>query len=86
MVLGAAFAQGLAYFLHRPMVCDYQTRGQSLLTGAAPSHRATVGGGAFLGVRSSRDWIFDVVMTIGVPMRSNLMWRSSPLPGPTYPA
>jgi hypothetical protein len=38
---------GLAYPLHRPMVCGRQTRGQSFLSGAALSHCATVGGGAF---------------------------------------
>jgi hypothetical protein len=39
----------LACPLHRPTVCDHQTRGQSLQSGAALSHHATVGGGAFPG-------------------------------------
>jgi hypothetical protein len=37
----------LAYFLHCPTVCDCQTREQSFLIGAAPSHCTEVGGGAF---------------------------------------
>jgi hypothetical protein len=39
----------LACPLHRPTVCGRQMRGQSFLSGAAPSHRAIVGGGTFLG-------------------------------------
>jgi hypothetical protein len=40
---------GLAYPLHRPMVCYCQTRGQSFLLGAALSHHAAVGDGTFQG-------------------------------------
>jgi hypothetical protein len=40
---------GIACFLHRPTLCSRQTRGQSFLTGAAPSRRAALGGGAFPG-------------------------------------
>jgi hypothetical protein len=40
---------GLACPLHRPTVCDRQMRGQSFLSGAAPSHRTVVGSGAFWG-------------------------------------
>jgi hypothetical protein len=39
---------GLACPLHRPMTCSRQTRGQHLLSDAVLSHRAAVGGGAFL--------------------------------------
>jgi hypothetical protein len=45
---------GLAYPLHRPMVCDHQTRGQSFLSDAALSHHAAVGSGAFLRVATPR--------------------------------
>jgi hypothetical protein len=41
--------EGLVCPLHHPMACDHQMRGQSLLSDVASSHRATVGGGAFLG-------------------------------------
>jgi hypothetical protein len=40
---------GLAYSLDRPMACGRETRGQSFLSGIAPSHRVVVDGGAFLG-------------------------------------
>jgi hypothetical protein len=40
---------GLACFLHRPMVYNYQMGGHHFLIGVAPSHHAAVGGGAFLG-------------------------------------
>jgi hypothetical protein len=39
----------LAYSLHCPMVCSRQRDGYSFLSSVAPSHQATVGGGAFLG-------------------------------------
>jgi hypothetical protein len=39
---------GLAYPLHRPMVCDHQTRGLSFLSDATLPHHAAVGSGAFL--------------------------------------
>jgi hypothetical protein len=42
----------LACYLHHPMVCGHQTSGQSFLSSAALSHRVTVGGGTFPGVRS----------------------------------
>jgi hypothetical protein len=45
-----ADVDGLACPLHRPMVYDYQTRGHSILSGAALSHHVAVGGRAFLGV------------------------------------
>jgi hypothetical protein len=44
-----ADVDGLAYPLHHPMSYSHQTRGQGLLSGTALSHRAVVGGGAFLG-------------------------------------
>jgi hypothetical protein len=44
-----ADVDGLAFFLYRPTVYHCQTRGQSFLTGATPSHHATLGGGAFPG-------------------------------------
>jgi hypothetical protein len=44
-----ADVDGLAYCLHHHTVCSTQMRGQSILTGVAPSHRATVGGGTFPG-------------------------------------
>jgi hypothetical protein len=37
-----------------------------------------------VGLRSPKDWIFDVVLTIWVPEKLNLIWRSSHLPGRTY--
>jgi hypothetical protein len=37
-------------------------------------------------VRSPKDRIFDVVLTVWVPEKSNLIWRSLPLPRHTYPA
>jgi hypothetical protein len=40
---------GLACPLHHTMICNHQTRGQSFLSGAALSHRAAVGNGAFSG-------------------------------------
>jgi hypothetical protein len=40
---------GLAYPLHHLMVCSRQMRGHGFLSSAAFSHRAAVGGGAFLG-------------------------------------
>jgi hypothetical protein len=55
---------GLACPLHCPTVCDCQTRGQSFLSGAALSHYVAMGGGAFLGIRNPRVWIFDVVLTV----------------------
>jgi hypothetical protein len=48
MMLGTVLGDvdGLACPLHRPTVYDHQAREQSL-SGAALSHRATMGGGAF---------------------------------------
>jgi hypothetical protein len=40
---------GLANPLHRPTICSRQTRGQGFLSGAALSHCAAVGCGAFSG-------------------------------------
>jgi hypothetical protein len=40
---------GQAYSLHCPMVYSHQRGGQSSFSGAAPSHHAEVGGGAFPG-------------------------------------
>jgi hypothetical protein len=37
----------LVCFMYHCMVCGYQTRGQSFLSGAALSHHIIVGGGAF---------------------------------------
>jgi hypothetical protein len=63
---------GLACPLHHPMVYDYQMRGQSFLSGAALSHHATVVVAPFRarggGVRSPQVWIFDMVLTVWVPM------------------
>jgi hypothetical protein len=39
----------------------------------------------FGGYEAPRDSIFDVVLTVRVPERSNLMWRGPLLPGRTYP-
>jgi hypothetical protein len=44
-----ADVDGLACFLHHPTICGCHTMGQSFMTSVAPSHRATMGGGAFLG-------------------------------------
>jgi hypothetical protein len=76
---------GLASYLHRPMVCGRQTRGHSFLSSIDLSHHVTVGGGAFFGVRSPQVWIINVVSTIWVPMLLNLTWRSSLLPRCAYP-
>jgi hypothetical protein len=40
-----ADVDGLACLLHCPAVRNHQTRGQSILIGAAPSHHTVVGGG-----------------------------------------
>jgi hypothetical protein len=40
----------LAYSMHRPMVRGHEMRGQSFMSGASLSHRATVGVCAFLRV------------------------------------
>jgi hypothetical protein len=76
---------GLACSLHRPTACGWQTRGLCCLTGVVPSHHSTVGCGPFLGVRSPWTWIFNVVLTVQVPVRPNLIWRSSSLLGCAYP-
>jgi hypothetical protein len=44
-----ADVDGLAYSLHRPMVCSHQRGVQSFLTGAAPSYHVVVDGGVFPG-------------------------------------
>jgi hypothetical protein len=77
---------GLACFLHRPMVCVYQTRVQRFLTVTALSRHATVSGNAFLRVRGPWDGIFDMVLTIWVPDVPNPSWRSLLLLGCAYPA
>jgi hypothetical protein len=46
--------------------------GHSSLTGVAPPRLTTVGGGAFLGARSPRVLIFDVVLIIWVLVKPNL--------------
>jgi hypothetical protein len=46
--------------------------GHSSLTGVAPPRLTTVGGGAFLGARSPRVLIFDVVLINWVLVRPNL--------------
>jgi hypothetical protein len=63
---------GLAYSLHHPMACGWQTRGLCCLIGIVLSHHSAV------------VWIFDVVLTVQVHVRPNLIWRSSPLPGCAY--
>jgi hypothetical protein len=75
----------LACSLHCPTVCGHQTRGQSFLSDATMSHHITVGNGAFLGGVKPRVWIFDVVLTIWVPVSPNLTWRSSLLLECVYP-
>jgi hypothetical protein len=40
----------LAYFLHHPTACSWQTWVQCFLTGDALSRHVVVGGGAFPGV------------------------------------
>jgi hypothetical protein len=47
--VGGGGVDGLAYPLHHPMVCNRQTRGQSLLPGVILSCHVVVGGGALLG-------------------------------------
>jgi hypothetical protein len=42
----------LAYSLHHPTICGWQTRGLCCLTGAVLFHHSIVGGGPFLGVQS----------------------------------
>jgi hypothetical protein len=80
-----ADVDGLACFLHRPTVYSCQMGGQRFVTGASLSYHIAVGSGAFLGdAKPPRVWIFDVVLTIRVPERLNLTWRSSPLPELTY--
>jgi hypothetical protein len=74
----------VACSLHRPTVCGWQTRYLCCLTGVVTSHRPTVGGGPFPVVRSPWAWIFDVVLTIWIPVRPNLIWRSMPLSGRDY--
>jgi hypothetical protein len=63
---------GLAYPLHLPTACSCQLRGQSFLSGASLSHHAAVGGAPFWGVRCPRARIFDGVLTVWVPLLSNL--------------
>jgi hypothetical protein len=55
---------GLDCPLHRPRAYSHQTKGQSFLLGAALSHHAVVGGGAFLRVRSPWAWIFNGRLTV----------------------
>jgi hypothetical protein len=50
-----------------------------------PVSSLSSGHGLFLGVRSPYVWLFDVVLSVRVPVRPNLIWRSSPLPGHAYP-
>jgi hypothetical protein len=76
---------GLACYLHHPTVCIGQTRGHSILTGVVPSRHAVVSGAPFRGVQGRRNWVFDVVLTVRVSERSNLMWRRPLLPGHAYP-
>jgi hypothetical protein len=76
---------GLVCSLHRPTVYSCQRDGQSLLTGDALSRHVVVVGGAFSGDTKPHAWIFDVVLTVRVPVTLNLIWRSPPLPGHPYP-
>jgi hypothetical protein len=39
----------------------------------------------FRGVQSPRVWIFDVVLTVWIPVLPNLTWRILLLPGRAYP-
>jgi hypothetical protein len=76
----------LACPLHRPIVCGHQTRGGgSFLIDAALSCRTVVGSGDFLRGASLQLWIFNRVLTVRVPERPNLAWRSSLLPRRAYP-
>jgi hypothetical protein len=75
----------LACSLHRLTVCSCQRGGQSFQIGAALSRHDVVGGGAILGDAKPRACIFDVGLTIRVPVRPNLTWRSSYLLGHVYP-
>jgi hypothetical protein len=45
----AVNVDGLTCYLHYPMVCDHQMRGESFLFGAALSYHVTVGGVTFPG-------------------------------------
>jgi hypothetical protein len=76
---------GLACSLHHPTACGWQTRGMCCLIGVVLSHPSAMGSGPFPGMRSPQVWIFDVVLTVRVPVRLNLIWRSSPLSGRAYP-
>jgi hypothetical protein len=76
---------GLACSLHRPMVYSHQRGGLCRLTSTALSCHATVGGGAFPRSVKPRVWIFNVLLTVRVPVRLNLSWISLPLPGHAYP-
>jgi uncharacterized protein (DUF2062 family) len=77
---------GLAYSLHRPMVCNRERGELCRMIGVALSRGVAVGGGAFPGVQSLWARIFNVVLTVQVPVRLNLTWKSSPLLGHAYPA
>jgi hypothetical protein len=68
-----ADVDGLACSLHRPTAGGWQTRGLCCLRGVVLSHHWAVGSGPFLGVRRPRVWIFDVVLTVRVPVRPNLI-------------
>jgi hypothetical protein len=62
----------LACYMRHPTVYNGQARGQSILTDAAPSRSAAMSGAPSRVVRGPRDWIFDVMLNVRVPERSNL--------------
>jgi hypothetical protein len=75
-----ADVDGLACHLHQPTNYGWQTRIQSLLRGAIPSHR-TAYAGAILdsisrGVRSPGDDPSDVVLIVWVLDGPHPLWRS----------
>jgi hypothetical protein len=63
---------GIACPQHRPTVYSHQTREQGFLSGAALSHHAALGGGAFSGMQSPQAWIFYAGLTIWVSGLPNL--------------
>jgi hypothetical protein len=66
----------LACSLHHPTVCSHQRGGQSFLIGTAPSYHATMGSDVFPGDVRPPAWIFYVVLTVWLPTRPNVTWRS----------
>jgi hypothetical protein len=75
---------GLAYPLHHPTACNHQTRGHGVLSSAALSHHAAVGGDTFSRDAKPPSLIFVGVLTVWVLVLSNLTWSKLFLPGLAY--